>query len=138
MSGKSRKSRPAAIDRPFDPAILAKARRIVEAYKIVVEFTDGEFFGECLELPGARGDGKTPDACIAHTRESAVAIAAYMLERGQRPPTAAREGIRTEQVNIRLSADEKAAIAANADRFGFRGLADYMRTAAITGLIHTR
>ena len=139
MSVKSKNSRQITkpdIERPFEAGILAKAVQIVQKYKFVLEFTDGEFFGQCLELPGACGDGKTPDACLTHTRESAVAVAAYMLEKGQKLPIPAREGIRTEQVNIRLSSDEKAAISANADRFGFKGLADYMRTAAITGLVH--
>lgn len=133
MSVKSRSSRK-AIDRPFDPAVMAKAMRAVEDYRITIECVDGEYFGQCVEIPGARGDGATADACLKQTRESAAAVAAYMLEKGQSLPLPAREGVRSEQVNVRLSADEKAAIAANAERFGFKGLADYMRTAAIAGI----
>lgn len=89
MSAKSTKSRrkeKLAIDRPFDPSILSKAAKAVQEYKIIIEFTDGEYFSQCMEIPGARGDGKTPDSCIAHTRESAVAVAAYMLEKARTCP----------------------------------------------------
>ena len=65
------------------------------------------------------GDGKTPDQCVARTHEAAAALVAYMLEKGQIPPLPARQGARSQQVNIRLSVQEKAAIKALSIRFGF-------------------
>ena len=134
MSAKSKNS-PRDIRRPVAPAILERARRIAADYRIALEFADGEYYGHSMELPGAMGDGKTPDECVTSTREAAAALVAYLLEKGQTPPLPAREGARTEQVNIRLSAEEKAAIEAIATRFGFRGISDYVRTAAIAGFM---
>lgn len=133
MSAKSKNSRKQDIRRPFPPAILERAHRIAADYRIAIEFEDGEYYGHSMELPGAMGDGKTPDQCVAATREAAAVVVAYMLEKGQTPPLPAREGARSEQVNIRLSVEEKAAIEAIATRFGFRGVSDYVRTAAIAG-----
>jgi len=59
-----------------------------------------------------------------------VAVA-YLLEEGQRPPTPATDGRRTMQVNIRLTAEEKALLEVTAQRKGFSGLSDYVRAAAI-------
>jgi predicted RNase H-like HicB family nuclease len=110
---------------------MEKARRAVRQYRVTIECADGEYYGRCVEIPGARGDGSTADECVKSTHESATAVAAYMLEKGQPLPLPAREGVRSEQVNVRLSADEKAALAASADRLGFKGLADYIRAVAL-------
>jgi predicted RNase H-like HicB family nuclease len=75
-----------AIDRPFSPGILRRARAIAERYQVVMWFEDGEYYGRGVELPGAGGDGKTPDECMASSRESFTALVAYMLEAGQTPP----------------------------------------------------
>ncbi|MFI5379388.1 MAG: type II toxin-antitoxin system HicB family antitoxin [Tepidisphaerales bacterium] len=120
------------IDRPFDPAILRKARETAEKYQIVIWFEDGEYWGRCLELD-CIGDGATPEKCIKATRQAATVVVAYTLEQGQNPPLPAREGVRTEQVNVRLSIDEKITIESAAKRMGFRGISDYIRSAAIAG-----
>jgi uncharacterized protein (DUF1778 family) len=52
-----------------------------------------------------------------------------MLERGQAPPAAA--GRRTEQVNIRLTPEEKLTLEEESERKGFRGLSDFVRAAAL-------
>ena len=54
-----------------------------------------------------------------------------MLEEGQKPPRPAREGKRTQQVNVRLTAEEKAMLEGTAKRNGFHGLSDFLRAAAI-------
>ena len=57
MSAQSRK--PAkAIDRPFDPAVLAKAKRIAQDYQVVLSFEEGYWYGRGLELPNIMADGK--------------------------------------------------------------------------------
>ena len=54
-----------------------------------------------------------------------------MLEEGQSPPPPASEGVRTEQVNIRFSAEEKLALETAARQHGFRSVSDYVRAAAL-------
>jgi len=55
----------------------------------------------------------------------------YMIERGEVPPVPAAEGQQTEQVNVRLSVEEKMAIEAAVRRKGFKGPSDDMRVAAL-------
>ena len=117
--------------RPFDPAVWAQAKKIATDYEIVVWFEDGEWYGRGLELPHTYGDGKTPAACIASVREGLMLTVATMLEDGQRPPSPARTAERTEQVNIRLTAAEKALLENRSRAGGFRGVSDYVRTSAL-------
>ena len=121
-----------AIDRPFDKRILAEAKAIAGQYKIILEFEDGDWYGCGLEMPTAFGDGKTPQAAVADTREALVLAVAYMLEKGERPPTPAREGHRSMQVNVRLTPREKAVLESKAHAQGFRGLSDFIRTSVLT------
>jgi predicted RNase H-like HicB family nuclease len=84
---KKPKPRPeTVVDRPFSAGILKRAKVIAERYQVVMWFEDGEFYGQGVELPGAGGDGKTPDQCMSSTRESLTALVAYMLEMGEKPP----------------------------------------------------
>ncbi len=54
-----------------------------------------------------------------------------MLEQRQRPPSPARQGTRTQQVNVRLTAEEKAVLESTAKSKGFKGLSDFLRAAAL-------
>lgn len=138
MSGKSKnsnaKGRPIKSDpaRPFDPAIRARAKAIANDYEIVMWFEDGQWYAHGLELPHTYGDGKTPAACISSVREGLVATVATMLEDGERPPAPARTGERTEQINIRLTASEKALLESRSRTGGFKGISDFVRAAALT------
>ena len=131
MSDKSKDSKGQALDRPFDAAILARAREIVANYEIVIAFEDGEWYGHGLELPGAHGDGKTPQAAVADTREAMIGVVAYMLEEGERPPEPAREGHRSVQINIRVTPEEKAVLESRSRSRGFRGLSDFIRSSVL-------
>lgn len=136
MSGKSKHFEPGAATadnpaRPFAPAILAKARKIAADYEIVMWFEDGAWYGRGLELPHTYGDGKTPAACIASAREGMVVTVATMLEDGERPPAAARTGERTEQVNVRLTAAEKAILENRSRAGGFKGISDFVRASVL-------
>lgn len=132
MSKKSKISED-AIDRPFDPDVLHRAREIAEKYQVVLQHEGGEFIGRGLELPNAYEDGKTADECVRKTREMFVTVIATMLEDGEVPPPPASAGKRTEQVNVRLSVEEKLVLEASARRRGYAGLADYIRAVAIAG-----
>lgn len=119
------------ISAPFDKKILAAAKRIVEAYEIVLRREDGEWYGHALEYPEAMGDGKTVEECVAETHKALLAGVATMLEDGKTPPPPARQNIRTEQVNVRLTAGEKALLESRSRAKGFRGLSDFIRTLAL-------
>lgn len=130
MSAKSKKS-VKAIDRPIDADVMAKARKIAGAYQVILACEDGRWYGRGLEMPRVFGDGKTANQCIEDTREALTVAVACLLEEGQRPPTPASEGTRTMQVNVRLTAEEKALLEVTAKRKGFTGLSDYVRAAAM-------
>jgi len=130
MSGKSKKSS-AKIERPFVRKVLSEARKLAEQYQVIVSREQGRWYGRGLELPHVFGDGPTAADCIAETRKALTAATAYLLEQGQRPPTPARMGRRTQQVNVRLSAEEKAILETTARRKGFQGLSDFVRAAAL-------
>jgi predicted RNase H-like HicB family nuclease len=101
-------------------------------YQVILQIEDGEFLGRCLEMPLVMGDGKTADACVKNVRDALAATIAYMLEEGQSPPAPASEQTRTQQVNIRLTGAERTILEQTAHRKGFRGISDYMRSAALS------
>ena len=132
MSARSRNSKKGGVNRPFSRGVLAKARRLTAQYEIVLAFEDGRWYGHGLELFHVFGEGRSADACVADTRAALVAAAATMLEAGQAPPLPARKGVRSEQVNVRLTAEEKAVLEATARQKGFRGLSDFVRAGALS------
>jgi predicted RNase H-like HicB family nuclease len=119
------------VTRPFDNAVIQQARALAERYQIVLAFEDGEWYGHAMEMPDVMADGKTPDECVAHTREALAAAVATMLEQGLVPPVAAQQGQRTEQVNIRLTVEEKAFLESTAKASGYRGISDFVRSSAL-------
>jgi predicted RNase H-like HicB family nuclease len=133
MFAKSKKQSK-AIDRPFAAGILRKAREIAESYQIVLHQEDGEYYGRSVELPNVMNDGKTPDECVEATRDILTTAIAYMLECGQVPPSAATEQKRTEQINVRVTAEEKLILEEAARSKGFRGLSDFVRSASLQSL----
>lgn len=130
MSDKSKKSA-AAIDRPFSAQVLKEAQRIAAEYQVIMHCEEGRWYGRSLEMPHVFGDGKTADQCIQDTQEALCGAVACLLEQGNRPPVPAREGTRTQQVNVRLTAEEKAVLETTAKRKGFKGLSDFLRAAAL-------
>jgi len=126
------KSSSAKIDRPFDPALLLRARQIADGYRIIIRQEDDEYYGQALELPGAMNDGKTPDECMENTLEIVTTSIATMLERGEIPPLPSSDERRDEQVNVRLSKLEKLTFEETAKSRGFRGLSDFMRAATLS------
>jgi predicted RNase H-like HicB family nuclease len=131
MSKKSKKPSK-DIHRPFDPEILKRARKIAESYQIVLHFEDGEYYGRGLEFPTAMNDGKTPDECVAATRDILTTAVASMLEDGHTPPPPISDQKRTEQVNVRLTTEEKLVLVDAAYSSGFRGISDFIRNASLT------
>jgi predicted RNase H-like HicB family nuclease len=130
MSVKSKSSKK-DLNRPFDPKILRQAAEIAEKYQMVIWKEDNYYYGHGVELPRSFGGGKTVGACVAETRQAFVVTVATILEDGEAPPPAAVEEIRTEQINVRLTAREKLQLEAAAKQKGFRGVSDYVRSAAL-------
>ena len=131
MSAKLKKSSKKAIDRPFDPPLLRKARQIAESYQIILNFEDGDYYGRGLEMPHVMNDGKTPDECVEKTRDILTTAIAYMLEKGEVPPSPASENKRSEQVNIRVTPEEKLLLEEAARSKGFRGVSDFVRSTSL-------
>lgn len=68
-------------NRPFDPKVLALAKRIVRNYRVVTEpHPEMGFIGHTIELPNVYGDGKTEDECVKDTIEATVGAVATMIE----------------------------------------------------------
>lgn len=89
------------------------------------------YLGRSVEMPFVMADGPTIEACVHETLESHTGAVATLLEMGEKPPSPAREGKREEQLNIRLTADERQRLEESARQAGFRSISDYVRTAAL-------
>lgn len=131
-SSKSGSPRQRAIDAPFAPALLDQAREIAGQYRILVEpGDDPNYVGYPLELPNCFGGGETAEEAFEEIREAATTLVAYLLEKGETPPPPFSGAKRSEQINIRVTAEEKLRIESVAQREGFRGASDFVRTRAL-------
>lgn len=102
-------------------------------YRLVIETNaDGGYLGSWLEFPYVMGDGETIEACARNAQEALEGVIAHLLETGKPIPAPASDENRTEQVNIRLTAFEKARIEAMARQGGFRSISDYIRASAMS------
>ena len=124
-------------DRPISAQILRKAELIAQNYRFVIKPSKSlGFCGYTMELPPVMADGATPEACIHATKLIVETAIASMLEQGTSPPLPGAGGRRSEQINIRLSPEEKVLLEEESLRHGFRGLSDFVR-ASVLGLIPT-
>jgi predicted RNase H-like HicB family nuclease len=133
MSAKLKKSSK-RLNRPFSDEILRQARAIAQGFQIIIEFEDGEYYGRGVELPNVMADGKTPDECVSAIRDALTTGVAFLLENGEQPPPPASENLRTEQINVRVTADEKVRLETAARSKGFRGISDFVRNASLASL----
>ena len=92
---------------------------------------DGDWYGRGVELPGTVDDGKTAAQCIRKVRQALIGTVAWMIDEGKTPPPPASAGIRSEQINIRLTAEEKLALETAAKQHGDAGISDFVRSAAL-------
>jgi predicted RNase H-like HicB family nuclease len=130
MSAKSKRSS-VRIDRPFTAAVLRRARQVADAYQIILQLEEGLYYGRGLEMPTVMNHGKTPDECVRATKDALTTAVAYLLEEGETPPAPASENKRTEQVNVRLTAEEKLLLEEAARSKGYRGVSDFVRSASL-------
>jgi predicted RNase H-like HicB family nuclease len=109
---------------------LEKARQIASGYRFILRPSDNlGYVGRTLELPLVLADGRTPEECLRATMFAVQTAIATMLESGQTPPASASR--RTEQINIRLTSEEKVLLEEECQRKGFRGLSDFVRATAL-------
>jgi len=120
------------LERPFEDRHWNEAAKLVERYRLILE-PDGEggYIGSAVEFQSVLARGATAQECIESTRRALTVAAATMLEAGQRPPAPASHKKRQIQINVRLSADEKLLLEEAARRCGFKGISDFVRTAAL-------
>jgi predicted RNase H-like HicB family nuclease len=109
---------------------VARARPIAEKYQMVIWREDDEFYGRGVELPNSYGDGKTVEECANSTRESFVATVASLLQDGYEPPSPATEGKRDQQINIRVTSEERLLLETKARQSGASGISEYIRSMA--------
>lgn len=124
-----------AISRKTDSQRLPAAK-LAARYRIVLTPHPGKGFVGCsVELPLVLGRGPTEAECIADTRGAIAQAIEHLLRTGKQPPAPATEGKREVQLNIRLTADERARIEERARQAGFRSISDFMRRAALRAAI---
>ena len=127
------------LKRSFKESVLRKAKKIVADYRIVLERNERlAFIGSSVELPTVFADAKTPEKCYKATQEALIVAVATMIECGQRPPQPASAKMRTEQVNVRLTAEEKLLFGNAAVNLGFKGISDFIRSTALNRVLSTR
>ena len=128
-----------ALDKPFKESIVRKAGKIVADYRIILERNERlGFIGSSVELPTVFADAKTPEKCYKAVQDALMVAVATMIECGQRPPQPASMGLRTEQVNVRLTAEEKLLFANAAMNLGFKGISDFIRNTALNNVLSNR
>jgi predicted RNase H-like HicB family nuclease len=124
------------LNKPFKESILRKAKKIAADYRIILERNERlGFIGSSVEIPTVFADAKTPEKCYKATQEALMVAVATMIECGQRPPQPASMGLRTEQVNVRLTAEEKLLFTNAAMNLGFKGISDFIRSTALKSVL---
>lgn len=117
----------------IEPAIFTRAKEIASQYTVVLQpHARLGFLGHSLEMPNVFVDASTANKCIERMRDALAVAVAVMLEAGQAPPVPAVEQKRETQINIRLSSEEKLLLEHAAKQRGFRGVSDFVRSAALS------
>jgi predicted RNase H-like HicB family nuclease len=120
------------VDRDFDPAVLRRAREVTLGYRLVIQPAEGVgLMGRSVELPGVMAGGKTHEECVRAVVMATETAVATLLEMGEKPPAPASARKRTEQINIRLTSEEKLLLEEESERKGFRGVSDFVRAAVL-------
>jgi predicted RNase H-like HicB family nuclease len=112
--------------------VLRRAKEIASGYRLVIQRSPRlGYVGTSTEFPGVMADGPTPQACVEATILAHTALVATMLEAGEQPPVSADPSLRKEQINIRVTAEEKLRLEDAAQQRGFRNVSEFLRTTAL-------
>ena len=130
------KTEPMDLKKSLKATVLRKANNIAEEYCITIE-RNGRlgFIGSSVELPTVFADAKTSEQCYKATQEALMVAVATMIECGQRPPQPASAKKRNEQVNVRLTSEEKILLSNAASSLGFKGISDFLRNVALNRVL---
>jgi len=116
-------------------ASLRKAESIVDGYRIMIEPNEGfGYVGSALDFPTGFGRGKTREECLEETKEILKIAVAIMLDLGGIPPRPAGAQGRTAQINIRVTPAEKDLIKRASTYYGYRDIAEFIRTTTMTAV----
>jgi len=96
------------------------------------------FIGSSVEFPTVFADAQSLEECYRVTQDALAVAVATMLECGQIPPQPVSSRKRTEQVNVRLTTEEKMFLSNAASTLGFRGISDFLRNAAMNRAFPTK
>ena len=133
------KMEPMDLKQSLKATVLRKAKKIAGQYRITIERNERlGFIGSSVELPTVFADAKTPEQCYKATQEALMVAVAAMMECGQRPPQPASAKKRYEQVNVRLTSEEKILLSNVASSLGFKGISDFIRNAALNRVLSSR
>ena len=117
---------------PFPEGVLEQAREAVRHYRLTIEESQqGGFLGSSIEMPHVFAHAAEVEACLAKTRSALAIAVAALIESGRAVPAPTSENRRDQQVNIRMSANEKALLEQASNREGFRSLSDFLRTTTL-------
>ena len=83
---RSAPSSGAAPDRPFEPAVVERARDLAGRYRIDVREDPRGYVGTVAAMPTVFGCGPSRDAAMEQTRELLKWAIAYLIETGRTPP----------------------------------------------------
>lgn len=112
------------------PTLASTAGSLARSFRIVLQPDAGRIRARVAEFPGLIVEGSSPEQALANALFALETTIVAMIESGQTPPTSADQA-RTQQVNVRLTAAEKAGLQERAESEGFRGLSDYIRAKVI-------
>jgi len=130
------KMEPKDLKKSFKSIVLRKAKKIANDYCITIERNERlGFIGSSVEMPTVFADAKTPEQCYKSTQEALMVAVATMIECGQRPPQPASAKKRNEQVNVRLTSEEKILLSNAASSLGFKGISDFLRSAGLNRVL---
>ena len=125
-----------AVNRPFEPQLLRRAKKIAAKYAFLVQpHADVGYLARGLEMSNVFADGRTVEECVHSIREALTVATATLLEMSQSPPpSSAGQQERREQINVRLTAEEKLRLEEAARNRGFRGISDFVRSTTLGDL----
>ncbi len=117
----------------LDESELLRASTWAKRYRIVLhQLEDGNFVARGLELPGAIVTRVTADQAVSACRHTMTVAVAVLLREGGRPPVPAVEQKLDEQVNFRVTREDRLRIEDAAHTAGYRGVSEYVRNAVLS------
>jgi predicted RNase H-like HicB family nuclease len=115
--------------------LLKRAADIALQYRLVITpHGSSRFVGNAVELPGIVVEASTIAECGSTLQEALLATVARMLHEERVPPLPSQNSTRTEQVNIRMTSQERLLLDDAARRHGHRGISDFLRSLGLREL----